>query len=104
MEINIQSLHFTPHDELSEFVHKRVEKLAKLNKQILTSNVILKIDKSKKFSNKVCEVRLIVPGNDMFAKKQRKSFEEAILEVVNALERQLRKKKTQYKNKRLGKK
>jgi len=41
----------------------------------------------------VAEIKLSVPGNDIFAKKQCKTFEEATDLAVEALRRQLKKHK-----------
>ena len=43
--------------------------------------------------NKIAEIKLSIPGNNLFAKKQCKTFEEATDSVVEALRRQIRKKK-----------
>ena len=43
------------------------------------------------------EVLLSIPGDDMMVKKEAKSFEEAIDDVVKALERQLKKRKQKQK-------
>ena len=39
--------------------------------------------------NKVAEVKLEIPGNDIFAKKKAKSFEEATDESVEAIRKQI---------------
>ena len=94
MEIKIQSLHFTANKQLEEFVQQKVEKLSHLNSQIILSDVCLKIDKAKKLNDKVCEIKLSLPGNDLFAKSQRTTFEEAINETTDGLLQQLKKRKT----------
>ena len=43
--------------------------------------------------NKVCEIRLAVPGNDLFAKKHSDSFEDAVTKVIDALREQIEKMK-----------
>jgi putative sigma-54 modulation protein len=43
--------------------------------------------------NKVTEIKLLVPGKDLFAKRQCKSFEEATDDAVEALRRQIRKQR-----------
>ena len=103
MEIKIQSLHFKANDLLEEFVQEKVARLSHLNDKIISGDVCLKLDKSQKHDNKVCEIRLAVPGNDLFAKRQCKTFEEATNEVVEALQKQLRRNKTQLQNKRHSK-
>ncbi|MDF2438609.1 MAG: raiA [Bacteroidota bacterium] len=91
MKISIQSLHFTSNQQLNDFVADKTNKLATIYKKIESADVTLKLDNSEDADNKVCEIRLAVPGNDLFAKRQSSSFEVALIEVVNALESQLRK-------------
>ena len=98
MKIDIQSLHFTPQQELTDFVTEKVSTLSHFNDSILAGEVCLKLDKSDKTENKVCEIRLSVPGNDLFAKRQCKTFEEATNQTVEALQKQLRKLKTRLQN------
>jgi putative sigma-54 modulation protein len=61
--------------------------------------VTLRIDKAQTMENKIAEIKLEVPGNNLFAKKQSKSFEEAADLAVEALSRQL----VKYKEKKTGK-
>lgn len=103
MEIKIQSLHFKANDLLEEYVQKKVSHLSHFNERIISGDVCLKLDKSSKEDNKVCEIRLSVPGNDLFAKRQCKTFEEATNETVGALQKQLRRNKTQLQNNRKSK-
>ncbi len=62
--------------------------------RIIESRVLLKLDKSDTKENKISEIKLIIPGNDLFASKQAKSFEEATTKAVEALRRQIEEWKT----------
>ena len=93
MKINLQSLHFKAGKQLKEFVDEKVGKLFHLNEEILSAEVTLIADDIKIKSNKVCEIRLIVPGYDDFVKRDAESFEEAVLNAVEALQKILRRKK-----------
>lgn len=95
MEIKIQSLHFKANELLEEYVQKKLNRLTRLDKRILSADVCLKLDKSDKTENKVCEIKLSVRGKDLFAKRQCKTFEEATNEAVDALQQQIKKRKTQ---------
>ncbi len=95
MEIKIQSLHFKASDLLEIYVQNKVGKLAQLNDRILSGDVCLKLDKSKKLENKVCEIRLALRGKDLFARRQSRTFETATNETVAALQQQIKKRKTQ---------
>lgn len=96
MEVTVQSLHFTANDDLHNFVIDKVNKLAHFYDRIISANVVLKLDKSKTADNKVCEIRLVIPGEDLFAKNQYETFEEATTATVNALENQITKMKAKF--------
>lgn len=97
MTIKIQSVHFDADKKLLEFIQERVDKLNLFYDGIINSEVILKIDKSDAAENKIAEIRLHIPGNDLFAKKQCKSFEEAIDTSIDALKSQVKKHKEKIK-------
>jgi putative sigma-54 modulation protein len=91
--IRIQSPHFTPDQRLTDFVTGHVGKLSHFDNQIMESDVCLKLDKSDTTDNKVCEIRLKVPGNDFFAERSCHTFEEAVRQTVHALREQISKHK-----------
>jgi putative sigma-54 modulation protein len=93
MKININSVHFKTDKKLDSFITEKVEKLSELYDGIIGSEVTLRVNNSDDLDNKVAEIRLLVPGNDLFAKKQSKSFEEATDIAVDALRKQLSKHK-----------
>ncbi|MCB0381611.1 MAG: ribosome-associated translation inhibitor RaiA [Flavobacteriales bacterium] len=93
VNLKISSLHFDADRKLLEFVQEKVDKLGHYYDKIIDGDVILKIDNNSTGENKIAEIKLSVPGNDIFAKKQCKSFEEATDSAVEALRRQLKKHK-----------
>ncbi|MGE0560975.1 MAG: ribosome-associated translation inhibitor RaiA [Flavobacteriales bacterium] len=93
VNLKISSLHFDADKKLLEFVQEKVDKLGHYYDKIIDGDVILKIDNNSTGENKIAEIKLSVPGNDIFAKKQCKSFEEATDSAVEALRRQLKKHK-----------
>jgi putative sigma-54 modulation protein len=97
MKINISSIHFKADQKLEEFVQERLNKLSTTYEGVIGSEVTLKIDNNVKTENKVAEIKLFVRGNDLFAKKQCKSFEEATDSAVEALRKQLSKRKEKIK-------
>ena len=98
MNINIQSVHFDADRKLIEFTNKKIEKLEKFYDHIVGAQVTFRLDKSSTEDNKIVEIRLEIPGNDVFAKRQCKTFEEAVDQVVDALKVQL----TKHKEKQRG--
>ena len=93
MTVKIQSIHFDADKKLLNFIENKVGKLNTYSNKIIDSEVFLRLDKSSSHENKIAEIKLLVPGNDLFAKRQCKSFEEATDLAVEALRRQLKKKK-----------
>lgn len=89
MNITIQSVRFTASEQLEQFIQQKINKLDQFFDGIVSAEVILKLDKSDSTNNKVAEISLNVPGGDLFAKKQTKSFEEAVDLSVDALRKQL---------------
>ena len=93
MDIKVQSIHFDADKKLVDFVEEKVGKLSQYYDKIIGGDVFLKLESSDS-ANKVAEIRIKIPGNDLFAKKQCKSFEEATDEAVEALRRQISKHKS----------
>jgi len=93
MKITIQSVHFTADQKLIDFIESKLEKLALHYDRIIESEVTLKLDNASNNENKIAEIRLHVPGNDLFAKRQCSSFEEATDEAIDALRNQIVKHK-----------
>jgi len=92
MKINVQSLHFKASDDLNKFVEEKVGKLARYDDSIISAEVTLTED-GNRVDNKVCDIRLVVPGNDNFVKRDAVSFEEAIAGCVDTLQKILTEKK-----------
>jgi putative sigma-54 modulation protein len=99
MNITIQSVHFDAAEKLEQFIQQKVGKLDQFYDGIIGSEVVLRLDKSETLDNKVAEVTLEIPGNNLFAKKQSKTFEEAVDQACEALRKQLVKRKDKIKAK-----
>lgn len=93
MGIKVQSIHFDADKKLVSFIEGRIDKLNQFFDNIVDTEVFLRLDKSDNNENKVAEIKLAIPGKELFAKKQCKSFEEATDEAVEALRRQIIKHK-----------
>ncbi len=97
MKPKIQSVHFDADRKLLQFAEEKVEKLSLFYDAIIGSEVILRLDKSSVKENKVAEIILEIKGENLFAKKQSISFEESIDDAVEALRKQVIKKKEKVK-------
>tara|TARA_B100001287_G_scaffold164039_1_gene137859 strand:+ start:5222 stop:5524 length:303 start_codon:yes stop_codon:yes gene_type:complete len=93
MEVKVQSIRFVSDQKLNQFIIQKVNKLSLFFDNILDSEVFLKIDSANKIDNKIVEIKLNLPGKDLFAKKQCNSFEEATDEAVDAMRRQIKRHK-----------
>ena len=96
MQVIIQTLHFNARPDLDQHVNDKVNGLQRYYDKIESANVTLKVDKHDTDGDKLCEIRLAVPGNDLFVKKHGDSFEEATNRCVDVLEEQIAKMKTKW--------
>lgn len=93
MKVNITSVKFKTDRRLEDFINSKVEKLSGVYEGIIGSDVTLRLENSETQDNKVAEIRLQIRGNDLFARKQSTTFEEATDTAVDALRKQLDKHK-----------
>lgn len=97
MKVSITSVKFKTDRKLEEFINGKVEKLSGVYDGIIGSEVTLKLENGEAIDNKVAEIRLQIKGNDLFARKQSASFEEATDTAVDALRKQLDKHKDKFR-------
>ncbi|GHT03490.1 RNA polymerase subunit sigma-54 [Bacteroidia bacterium] len=100
MEITIHSIHFETSTQLEAFIQKKVGRLAKFHDGVTLADVTLKVVKPETNANKDASVKLFSPGHEFFAQEIKDTFEEAIDNCVEKLERQVLK----YKEKQSPKK
>jgi len=93
MKITVQSIHFNADKGLLEFIQKKVDKLDTFYDNIINGEVYLRLEKVEDEANKITEIKLMLPGNQIFAKEQCKSFEEATDLCVESLRKQIDKHK-----------
>ena len=92
MNINIQSLKFKATEKLVEFIEDKIQRVTKhLQQEATGAEVVLKLEQDHEQGNKIVDIRLNVPGHELFASKQAKTFEEACLEACDALKHQIEK-------------
>jgi len=97
MKVSINAVHFKTDRKLDEFINEKLLKLGGQYDGLIASDVTLKLDNTPAPDNKIAEIRLVVQGLDLYARKQSKSFEEATDNAVDALKRQLEKHKEKIK-------
>ena len=91
MDIIIQSLGFKASEHLEDFTREKLNRVVNESDNVIRANVTLYAASESNPQNNVCEIRLEVPGNDHFVKKNSDVFEKAISETVTALQTILRK-------------
>ena len=92
MDIIIQSLGFKHSENLEQYINEKLEKLTPADK-IIRANVTLFQGPDRATPSDYCEIRLEVPGPDLFVKESSAVFEQAIDECINKLQGMLRKQK-----------
>jgi len=90
MKVNVQGIGVTPRQDLLDLINEKLTKLERISDRIVEAKVILRVEKSNDRSNKQVEVRLAIPGNDIFVKKQGESFEEVVQKTTDTLQRELK--------------
>ncbi len=93
MNVTVQAIHFTADSKLVDFIQKKANKLDQFYDQIISGEVYLKLEKVEDEANKISEIKLSIPGNQLFAKEKCKTFEEATDLAIESLRKQLEKHK-----------
>lgn len=94
MNITVQSIKFDADKKLVDFISKKAEKLNQFLDNIIEGVAYLRVENVEDESNKVVEFKFNVPGNQLFAKSQAKTFEEATDIALESIRRQINKHKT----------
>ena len=93
MEVNIQSVKFDASKQLIECVEKKMSRLERFEDSATGVDVVFKLDKDNEKGNKVALVTLHVPGNDILTEQRARTFEEAIDLALDAIKRQIEKRR-----------
>lgn len=93
MKVNVQTPNFVADVKLINFVKKKLSKLEVFYDRIIYADVYLKVQNTSDKQNKITEVLLSIPGDDLIVKKEARTFEAGVDECVHSLERQLKKRK-----------
>lgn len=93
MKLQVHSIHFDADQKLIDFVQKKVDKLETFYDRLVDGEVFLRLN-NEGVENKTVEIKLKVPGSQLFAKEQAKTFEAATDMATEALRVQLNKFKT----------
>ena len=81
MNVQIQSVKFDADKRLVEFVENKMDKLDRFAERSTGAEVILRLDKDFEKGNKIATVTLHMPGEDLVACHQSRSFEESVVSL-----------------------
>ena len=99
MEVKIQSIKFDATEKLETYINKKLAKLEKVFENIISADVHLKVTKPETAQNKQVDIKLQVPGSEIFASKICDTFEESADLAIDALDKQLAKYKEKLRSK-----
>src|SRR5689334_17248132 len=94
MNVQIQTVHFDADSILIDHVNKKVQKLNTFYDRIISVDVFLKLDNfAHQIKDKIAEIRVRIPRQDLFVKHESKSFEESFDLAFESLVEQVKRKK-----------
>ena len=96
MKMNLQSVNFTADQKLVDFIQKKLDKLENHFDNVIYADVYLKVENTSEKENKISEILLSIPGDEIICKKKGRRFEVGVDECVNSLGRQLQKRKDKF--------
>jgi ribosome-associated translation inhibitor RaiA len=100
MDIIIQNLGFDSSETLNAHIHEKVNSLK--SDTIVRANVTMYFASDANPNREICEIRLEVPGPDLFVKKGAPHFEAAVNECVDILHTQIKKQRDRSIDRRHG--
>lgn len=92
MKVNVQSVGFSASNALLDFIEQKVNKLLRFEDEIEFADAILRAGNDQE-GTQYAEIKLKLRNGEVFAAKGGESYEEAVDETVEALRRQLLKRK-----------
>ncbi|MDV3307439.1 MAG: HPF/RaiA family ribosome-associated protein [Cyclobacteriaceae bacterium] len=89
MKILFQASDFKPTKRTMQLARKKVATLDKFHDGIIEAQVRLRKVRTSRADDKVCELKIAIPGNDPYVAKRGFTFEEAINKAVEAMKRKI---------------
>jgi putative sigma-54 modulation protein len=99
MKVQVHSIHFDADIKLIDFIQRKLNKLETFYDRLVDGEVFLRLN-NEGIENKTVEIKLRVPGNQLFAIEKARSFEAATDLAADALRIQLKKFKTRLQSDR----
>lgn len=93
MKVFTQSVNFNADKDLIMYAEKKASQLVKFHDKIVDAEVFLKVQNTSDKENKIIEIKINIPGDELMVKREAKTFEEGINLAVDSLKRQLKRSK-----------
>ncbi len=93
MKLNTQAVNFEMATRLEEHIAKKTRRFEKLLPESAELDIRMTVIKRETNLNKQATIRVIGIGNEVFAEKICDTFEQAVDDALEAIERQLEKQK-----------
>ena len=97
MKLQVHSIHFDADQKLVDFIQRKIDKLETFYDRLVDGEVFLRLN-NEGIENKTVEIKLNIPGSQLFAMEKARSFEEATDQAAAALRNQMKKFKTKNHN------
>jgi putative sigma-54 modulation protein len=98
MKVFTQSVNFNADSDLIKLAEKKVESLVRFHDKIVDAEVFLKVQNTSDKENKITEVKINIPGNELIVKRETRTFEEGLNLAVDSLKRQLKRSKEKHRD------
>lgn len=96
MTINIQFVKMPTSEAMTEYVEKKLTKIAEKYEWLIRADVTFKLENNVYGKGNICEMELSLPGPKVFATSTKPSFEAAAKETISDIEKQLKKRKAKF--------
>jgi putative sigma-54 modulation protein len=94
MNVNIQTVHFDADTKLVDHINTKIGKIAQFHDRVTKVDVFLKLDNIvHQIKDKIAEIKVHIPGHDLFVKHSSKSFEQSFDGALDAVINQIKRKK-----------
>jgi len=97
MKAIYQATNFDADQKLIDFIQKKLDRLDNFFDRIIEAEVFLKLNNTGG-KNKTVEIKIKVPGNEIYVSRDAETFEKAMDLSYDVLKRQLKKQKEKLKN------
>ena len=96
MDKTIEPVNFNASQELITHVGEIFDKLVKFNDKIISADIYLKSLRETPRKDKLVEVRIFLPGKDVFVKQEADSFVSAAQQAFDRLKVLVKKEKEKH--------